>query len=144
MFLKKSVAIAATPTWEMMETGRQPISMVLDYCLCTWISGTMPTRTSQDRDRLRLDVMYPMGYIGPVMTVRETRAFRDWISALRDARAQAKVNVRIRRLSLGNPGDRVYYTRRGDELVILLVGGDKSTQESDIAAAKALARELED
>jgi putative addiction module killer protein len=107
--------------------------------------------------------MYPMGYIGAPVTVRETRTFRDWISALRDARAQAKVNVRIRRLSLGNPGDtrgvgegvlelridygpgyRVYYTRRGDELVILLVGGDKSTQERDIAAAKALARELEE
>jgi len=97
------------------------------------------------------------------MTVRETESFKDWISSLRDARAQAKINVRIRRLSLGNPGDtrgvgdgvselridygpgyRVYYTRRHDELVILLVGGDKSTQERCIATAKALARELEE
>jgi len=97
------------------------------------------------------------------MTVRQTETFYDWIKALKDKQAQARVNVRIRRLTLGNPGDshgvgegvselridygpgyRVYYTRRGEELVILLAGGDKSTQARDIETAKALARELED
>ena len=95
--------------------------------------------------------------------VRETETFRAWIKNLRDERAQARVNIRIRRLSLGNVGDsksvgegvselridygpgyRVYFTRRGAELVILLAGGDKSTQERDIQTAKALAKDLED
>jgi putative addiction module killer protein len=97
------------------------------------------------------------------MTVRETEIFRAWIKNLRDERAQSRVNIRIRRLSLGNVGDskavgegvselridygqgyRVYFTRRGAELVILLAGGDKSTQDRDIQTAKALAKDLED
>jgi putative addiction module killer protein len=70
---------------------------------------------------------------------------------------------RIERLSLGNPGDvapvgdgisemrihygpgyRVYYVQRGEEIVVLLCGGDKSSQDSDITAARKLANELED
>jgi putative addiction module killer protein len=97
------------------------------------------------------------------MTIRQTDAFHEWIKSLKDKQAQARVNVRIRRLSLGNPGDshgvgegieemridygpgyRVYFTRRGSEVVILLAGGDKTTQEQDIASAKVLARGLED
>jgi len=88
--------------------------------------------------------------------------FDRWLKRLRDARAKAKVLVRIQRLALGNPGDvkpvgegvsemridhgpgyRVYYTQRGTEVVVLLVGGDKSSQESDIARAIELARGLE-
>jgi putative addiction module killer protein len=80
---------------------------------------------------------------------------------LRDHQARAWITVRIRRLSLGNPGDvkpggggvsemridygpgyRVYFTRRGDLLVVLLCGGDKRTQDRDIARAIALAQEL--
>lgn len=89
--------------------------------------------------------------------------FSDWLKALRDTRARAKVIQRIDRLELGNPGDsepvgqgvsemkihygpgyRVYFKGRGEELVVLLCGGDKTTQAADIALAKKLASELED
>ena len=82
---------------------------------------------------------------------------------MRDERAKARINTRIYRLSLGNPGDvkavgsgisemridygpgyRIYFTRRGQKLVILLCGGDKSSQTDDILSAKALAADLED
>jgi putative addiction module killer protein len=80
---------------------------------------------------------------------------------LRDRRAKARIDIRIRRLSLGNPGDikpvgqgvselridygpgyRIYFVQRGDRLVVLLAGGEKSSQDTDIEKAKALAREL--
>jgi putative addiction module killer protein len=80
---------------------------------------------------------------------------------LRDARAVARIAVRIDRMALGNPGDvkavgegvsemridhgpgyRLYFVRRGTEVIVLLCGGDKSTQDRDIAAAKALVREV--
>ena len=95
--------------------------------------------------------------------VRQTEAYAKWFGKLRDGQARARIAIRIRRLSLGNPGDvkavgegvselridygpgyRVYYVARGEEIVILLCGGDKSTQDSDIKAAKALARELKE
>jgi len=85
----------------------------------------------------------------------------DWFGRLRDGRAKARILVRIRRLSLGNPGDvkpvgggvsemridhgpgyRVYFVRRGDVIVVLLCGGDKRTQDRDIARALELAREI--
>jgi putative addiction module killer protein len=93
--------------------------------------------------------------------VRQTENFARWLAGLRDSRARARVNARIRRLSVGNPGDtksvgsrvsemridygpgyRVYFTRRGEALIILLAGGDKSTQAQDIAMAIKLARDL--
>ena len=96
-------------------------------------------------------------------TIRRTDEFSDWLRDLRDIRARAKVISRIERLGLGNPGDvapvgdgisemrihygpgyRVYYVQRGEEIVVLLCGGDKSSQDSDIRAAKKLASELED
>lgn len=96
-------------------------------------------------------------------TIRRTEEFSSWLRDLRDIRARAKVLARIDRLSLGNPGDvapvgdgisemkihfgpgyRVYYVQRGDEIVVLLCGGDKGSQASDIKAAKKLASELED
>lgn len=94
--------------------------------------------------------------------IRTTTVFDKWLRKLRDAQAKAKILVRIRRLSLGNPGDvrpvgegvsemridygpgyRVYYVQRGSDLVVLLVGGDKSSQQDDIARAIELARGLE-
>jgi putative addiction module killer protein len=97
------------------------------------------------------------------MEIRETKIYATWFSRLKDARAKARINARILRLSLGNPGDvrpvgtgvsemridygpgyRVYFVNRGRTLVILLCGGDKSRQSADIASAKALAAELED
>lgn len=100
-----------------------------------------------------------MYYISRVTEVRKTRAYDDWISKLRDFTAIARIDVRIRRLSLGNPGDvkpigegvsemridygpgyRIYYKQRGAAVVILLCGGYKSTQGRDIERAKDLAR----
>ena len=95
--------------------------------------------------------------------IRRMDEFSDWLRDLRDLRARAKIIARIDRLSLGNPGDvapvgdgvsemrihygpgyRVYYVQRGEEIVVLLCGGDKSSQDSDVRTAKKLARELED
>lgn len=96
------------------------------------------------------------------MEVRQTEAYAAWFASLRDERGRAKVVARVRRLSLGNAGDvrpvgagvsemriqfgpgcRVYFIERGPSLVILLGGGDKSTQSRDIKAALKLAKEIE-
>ena len=96
-----------------------------------------------------------------MIEVRQTAIFARWLANLRDSRARARINARIRRLSVGNPGDvkavgggvsemridygpgyRVYFVRRGEALVILLAGGDKQTQNHDIAMAIKLARDL--
>jgi len=88
----------------------------------------------------------------------KTDVFDRWLRDLHDTRARAKVAARIKRLSLGNPGDvkpvgegvsemripygpgyRVYYITRGPIVVVLLCGGDKSTQSNDIEQAKAIA-----
>ena len=93
--------------------------------------------------------------------VRQTELYARWFEGLRDRQARARILVRIRRLSLGNAGDvrpvgegvsemridygpgyRVYFVRRGEELVVLLAGGDKATQERDIRTARELARNL--
>ena len=93
-----------------------------------------------------------------MIEVRLTYAFRDWRDGLRDSRAKAAIARRIDRLASGNPGDtkflgkgvselridhgpgyRVYYMRRGALLIVLLCGGDKSTQSKDIAEAIELA-----
>jgi len=93
-----------------------------------------------------------------MIEIRLTYAFRDWRDSLRDSRAKAAIARRIDRLASGNPGDtkflgkgvselridhgpgyRVYYMRRGLQLIVLLCGGDKSTQTKDIAEAMELA-----
>ncbi len=98
-----------------------------------------------------------------MLEVRKTGAFEAWLMGLKDQRGKAKIVARIDRLALGNPGDvspvgegvselrihfgpgyRVYFVRRGKALVVLLCGGDKGSQELDIAQAKSLAAELED
>ncbi len=85
----------------------------------------------------------------------------DWINGLRDGRIRARILVRVDRLLHGNPGEhrnltdgvtelkmnfgagyRVYYTERGSEIIILLAGGDKSSQSADIAKAIALAKDI--
>jgi len=105
----------------------------------------------------------PVAYKIQMPAIKRTDEFSGWLRDLRDIRARAKVISRIERLSLGNPGDvapvgdgisemrinfgpgyRVYYVQRGEEIVVLLCGGDKSSQDSDIRAAKKLANELED
>ncbi|MEY3758694.1 MAG: hypothetical protein RIR39_185 [Pseudomonadota bacterium] len=96
-----------------------------------------------------------------MIDMKETDVFVQWLDELRDIRARARVQARIERLAAGNPGDvkpvgdgvselridygpgyRVYFTRRGNEVVILLAGGDKSTQDTDIKTAQGLARNL--
>ena len=96
-----------------------------------------------------------------MIEIRQTVAFAAWFRDLCDRQARARVQVRIDRLSLGNPGDvrpvgegvselridygpgyRVYFVQRGEALIVLLAGGTKSTQEQDIAAALRLARSL--
>ncbi|HEX2890399.1 type II toxin-antitoxin system RelE/ParE family toxin [Vineibacter terrae] len=97
-----------------------------------------------------------------MIEVRKTGAFALWLDGLRDGEARAKINARLLRLSLGNMGDaksvggrvselrvdhgpgyRVYFTRHGLTVVVLLCGGDKRTQDRDIKRAQKLAAELE-
>jgi putative addiction module killer protein len=96
-----------------------------------------------------------------MIDIRKTEAYARWIDGLRDIRARARILARVERLAMGNPGDvgpvgegvselrinygpgyRVYFLQRGQELVILLGGGDKSTQARDIKTALRLARNL--
>jgi putative addiction module killer protein len=96
-----------------------------------------------------------------MIEVRQTETFSQWFDSLRDRQARARINVRIRRLSLGNfgdakpvgegvselrvdfgPGYRVYFVRRGLRLVILIAGGDKRTQDRDIRKAQKYVKEL--
>ncbi len=95
--------------------------------------------------------------------IRRTDAFTKWLDRLRDARARVRVLSRLTRVEGGNlgdtkpvgegvsefridygPGYRVYYTQRNQKIIVLLVGGDKSTQEQDIRRAVQLSRELEE
>jgi putative addiction module killer protein len=94
--------------------------------------------------------------------VRETEIFKTWFSDLRDVRAKYRIDVRIKRLALGNPGDvkpagegisemridygpgyRVYFKDTSKEIIILICGGDKRTQDKDIEQAKELLQNLE-
>lgn len=93
--------------------------------------------------------------------IRQTDRFAAWFATVRDESARARINVRIRRLALGNPGDvkpvgagvselridygpgyRLYYAQRGPAFIILLVGGDKRTQQQDMQLAQELAQTL--
>lgn len=96
-----------------------------------------------------------------MIEIRQTETYAKWFAGLHDAQAAARINVRIRRLSLGNPGDvrpvghgiselridygpgyRVYYVQQGDHLLVLLAGGNKGSQERDIRTAIRLAENL--
>lgn len=104
-----------------------------------------------------------MVYYHLMLEIARTDEFDKWLKKLRDATARARINVRIRRIqltgSLGDckpvgdgvselcidygPGYRVYFARRGEVMILLLIGGDKSTQQRDIKKAKALNEEYE-
>ena len=101
-----------------------------------------------------------MGYT-MAMRVQMTEVYRDWINSLKDRVGRARVQVRVDRLVHGNPGQhrvltdgvcelkvdfgpgyRVYYTERAGVLIVLLAGGDKSSQRQDIKTAVSLAKGL--
>lgn len=93
--------------------------------------------------------------------IKQTSEFRNWLSSLRDIRAHTILLRRMDRISNENfgdhkmisskvselridygPGYRVYYMKNGDEIIFLLIGGDKSSQKKDIQKAKELAQEI--
>jgi len=96
-----------------------------------------------------------------MIEIRKTEVFVQWLDGLNDIRARARILIRIERLSTGNPGDvrpisegvselridygpgyRVYFKKMGQQVVLLLAGGDKSSQARDIKAALRLSRNL--
>ena len=96
-----------------------------------------------------------------MIEVRQSAIFVKWYASLKDIRARARIDIRIRRLSLGNPGDvkavgkgiselrvdvgkgyRIYFVQRAEQLIILLAGGHKGTQQKDIEKAKQIADEI--
>ena len=98
-----------------------------------------------------------------MIQIQQTEAYAKWFAGLRDRIARARIDIRIRRLSLGNAGDvkpvgdgvselrvdhgpgyRVYFLQRGGLVIVLLAGGDKSTQDKDIRNAKVLAKDLKE
>jgi putative addiction module killer protein len=97
-----------------------------------------------------------------LIEVRQTDRFKIWLTGLRDERARARILKRLDRAGQGNlgdvapvgggisemrifygPGYRVYFVQRGQQLIVLLCGGDKSTQGADIEEARAMAKELD-
>ena len=96
-----------------------------------------------------------------MLEIRQTERFAKWFSRLRDRTARARIQARIDRARFGNlgdvksvgagvsemridvgPGYRLYFARRGDRLIVLLCGGDKSSQQKDIREATSLVAEL--
>ncbi len=110
----------------------------------------------------KVDKIRDLYYTVAVKTVIRTDQFADWLKGLRDRAAAVRIAIRIDRLALGNPGlyrnltggvsemkidygpgYRVYFTDRAGEIVVLLCGGDKKSQNADIAAAIRMVSELE-
>lgn len=96
-----------------------------------------------------------------MLEIRKTDIYARWLDGLRDLQARARILARVERLATGNPGDvkpvgegvselridfgpgyRVYFTKQGPSLVVLLAGGDKRTQAADIKTVLRLARNL--
>lgn len=107
--------------------------------------------------------MYPKGYNSIMYSIYTTEVFDDWFDKLKDQQAKRRIQVRIDRVEDGNfgdtepvgegvselrfffgPGYRVYYCQQGQRVIILLAGGDKTTQSKDIKLALKLAKDLEE
>ena len=99
----------------------------------------------------------------PMIEIRQTETYRKWFDSLKDRNARMRIDIRIRRISLGNfgdvkpvgegvfeiridygPGYRIYYLQKKNTVIILLLGGDKSTQSKDIQKAHELAQRVEE
>jgi len=96
-----------------------------------------------------------------IKIIKETEIYKEWFAELRDTRAKSRIDIRVKRLALGNPGDsrflgdiselridygpgyRIYYKDTGREIIILLYGGDKSSQNKDIEKAREIFQNLE-
>jgi len=106
--------------------------------------------------------VYPCGYTPQVYQLQRTGVFDKWLAGLRDTKGKARILARLESVRLGNlgnskslggglhemrvfagPGYRVYFAPRGEILIILLCGGDKSSQQRDVASARRLLAELE-
>jgi putative addiction module killer protein len=106
--------------------------------------------------------VYPFGYALHVYRLQQTNAFATWLAALRDTKGKARILARLESVRLGNlgdsrslggglhelrvfarPGYRVYFAPRGKIVIVLLCGGDKSSQQRDITRARRLLAELE-
>ncbi len=110
---------------------------------------------------IMVDDLYIMDYSLRMTRIEKTNEYQGWFESLTDKQVKARIEARIDRLQSGNPGDvepvgdgvselrlhfgsgwRVYYTERNGEIIILLAGGNKSTQKRDIKLALMLARNL--
>ena len=110
--------------------------------------------------KMLLDQVYTMLYNIPMYKILQTETYKKWFRKLRDERAKFAIGQRLGRMTVGNFGDsksvgdgvfelridvgkgyRVYFTNNGKEIVILLVGGEKTTQDEDIKEAKKMAKE---
>ena len=102
-----------------------------------------------------------MGYIGGVITIKQTDEFARWLTGLRDQRAKQKIATRLQRLKFGHFGDvepigsglselrihegqgyRVYFRQNGHEIILLLCGGNKKSQQRDISRAHEIMKEI--
>ena len=98
-----------------------------------------------------------------MIQIQQTETYAKWFAGVRDRVTRARIDIRIRRLSLGNAGDtkpvgegvselrvdhgpgyRVYFIQHGEVVIVLLAGGNKSTQENDIRRAKSLAKDFKE
>ncbi len=104
-----------------------------------------------------------MDYSFSVIEIVQSDTFSQWLGRLKDRQARARIQMRLDRMALGNPGDvkavregiseirvdcgpgyRVYFIQRGQQRIVLLAGGDKRSQEADIERAIRIARDWRD
>jgi putative addiction module killer protein len=123
----------------------------------------MGRQLGRDLENLPLSERIQIDTLQDMYSVQQTQTFAKWLFGLRDMRARARIIARVVQAESGNlgdvksvgggvsemridvgPGYRLYYCRRGEVLIILLVGGDKSTQAKDIKRAQAMLQELEE